>query len=110
MSNITTVNLWCIVRENRAIFKTTIGVNNDLIDLRKVIKEEKPIHFVNIDPGELILWRVNVASSVLRNKDTLIEPYLNDKLEEPADTVGDTFNNVEGSNVRVVVEAPVGES
>ncbi|CAG8622299.1 4180_t:CDS:2 [Ambispora gerdemannii] len=97
MSNAgTPINIWCIVRENRSVFKITIGEANDLIDLRKVIKEEKPIYFANVDPDELILWRVNVASSILRNKDTPIEIYLNDKLEEPTNTVGDTFNNVGG--------------
>ncbi|RHZ57822.1 hypothetical protein Glove_383g8 [Diversispora epigaea] len=109
MSNAgTPINIWCIVRENRSVFKITIGEANDLIDLRKVIKEEKPIYFAKVDPDELILWRVNVASSILRNKDTPIETYLNDKLEEPTDTVGDTFNNFGGSNIRVVVEVPEG--
>src|SRR5688572_15540509 len=107
MSN---VNIWCIVRENRSVFSVTIGTNNSIFDLKVSIKDRKSNYFARFDADDLILWRVNVASSELRNKDTPIEPYLNDKLEEPADTVGDTFNNVEGSNVRVVVEAPVGES
>src|SRR3954471_20536692 len=101
MSNIapsgTLINLWCIVRENRSIFKITIGSGNDLDDLRKVIKEGKPNYFVNADADELVLWRVNVASSILRNKETVIEPYLNENLEEPADTVGNTFQNVVGN-------------
>src|SRR5688572_30324933 len=100
MSNI---NLWCIVRENRSVFKITIGVDNDLFDLKKVIKTENPIYFANADPDELTLWRVDVPSSELRIKGIAIESYLIDKLEEPADTVGDTFNNVEGRNVQVVV-------
>ncbi|RHZ82057.1 hypothetical protein Glove_114g216 [Diversispora epigaea] len=110
MSNTgTPINIWCIIRENRSVFKITIGEANDLVDLRKVIKEEKPIYFANVDPYGLILWRVNVALSILRNKDTPIETYLNDKLEEPFVTVGDTFNNVGGSNIQVVVEVPVNE-
>ncbi|RHZ75616.1 hypothetical protein Glove_212g191 [Diversispora epigaea] len=103
------INIWCIIRENRSVFKITIEEANDLIDLRKVIKEEKPIYFANVNPDELILWRVNVALSILRNKDTPIETYLNDKLEEPTDTVRDTFNNVGGSNIRVIVEVPIAE-
>ena len=113
MSNIapTEINLWCIVRENRSIFKITIGAGNDLIDLRKVIKNEKPNYFANVDADELILWRTNVASNILRNKETAIEPYLNEKLEDPADTVGNTFINVVGNNIRVIVGVPVtGES
>src|SRR5581483_6930574 len=115
MSNIapsgTLINLWCIVRENRSIFKVTIGSGNDLDDLRKVIKEKKPIYFANVDPDELTLWRTNVASNVLKNKKIAIEPYLNEELEDPADTVGNTFQNVEGNNIRVIVGVPVtGES
>ncbi|UZO20392.1 uncharacterized protein OCT59_012816 [Rhizophagus irregularis] len=110
MSNIaptgTLINLWCIVRENRSIFKITIGSGNDLDDLRKVIKERKP-RFNDFAPDELVLWRVNVASNILRNKETAIEPYLNEKLEDPADTVGNTFQNVIGNNIRVVVGVPV---
>jgi hypothetical protein len=115
MSNIapsgTLINLWGIVCENRSIFKVTIGTGNDLIDLRKVIKKEKPNYFANVDADELILWRTNVASNVLRNKETAIEPYLNEELEDPADTVGNTFQNVIGNNIRFVVGVPViGES
>ncbi|CAG8772551.1 2763_t:CDS:1, partial [Funneliformis caledonium] len=111
MSNLapsgTLINLWCIVRENRSIFKITIGSGNDLDDLRKVIKEERKPRFNDFAPDELVLWRVNVASSILRNKENAIEPYLNEKLEEPADTVGNTFQNVVGNNIRVIVDVPV---
>ena len=107
----TLINLWCIVRENRSIFKITIGSGNDLDDLRKVIKEERKPRFNDFAPDELVLWRVNVASNILRNKETAIEPYLNEKLEDPADTVGNTFQNVVGNNIRVIVGVPVtGES
>ncbi len=103
MSNVgTLINLWCIVRESRSVFKVTIGAGNDLFDLKKVIKEEMKPRFDGFAPDELTLWRVDVPSSELRNKGA-IESYLIDKLEEPADTVGDTFNNVEGRNVQVVV-------
>ncbi|CAG8568633.1 6572_t:CDS:2 [Funneliformis mosseae] len=112
MSNIapsgTLINLWCIIRENRSIFKITIGTGNDLIDLRKVIKEERKPRFDDFAPDELILWRTNVASNVLRNKETAIEPYLNEKLKDPANTVENTFQNVVGNNnIRVVVGVPV---
>src|SRR2546429_7925189 len=105
MSN---VNLWCIVRDTRAIFYVNIATNNNLFDLRKVILEEIP---ENVKATQLTLWRTNVASIVLRNKETAIEPYLNEKLEDPADTVGNTFQNVVGNNIRVIVGVPVtGES
>ncbi|PKC68839.1 hypothetical protein RhiirA1_440353 [Rhizophagus irregularis] len=108
MSNIgPLVNLWCIVRENRSIFKITIRLGNDLYDLKKAIKEGKPNYFVNADADELVLWRVNVAPDILGNKETAIELYLNEKLENPTNTVGNTFRNVVGNNIRVVVDVPV---
>jgi hypothetical protein len=115
MSNVkifgTSINLWCIVRENRSVFKIIIGTDNDLFDLRTVIKEQKPNYFANVDPNELILWRVNDASSELNNKDAPIEHHLNDRLAKPAETVGDTFHNVKGSSIRVIVGISVtGES
>ncbi|EXX67880.1 hypothetical protein RirG_110260 [Rhizophagus irregularis DAOM 197198w] len=107
----TFINLWCIVRENRSIFKITIALGNDLDDLKKVIKEAKPNYFVNADADELILWRTNVALNILRNKKTAIEPYLNEKLEDPADTVRNTFQNVVSDKIQVIVDVPVtGES
>ncbi|CAB4383927.1 unnamed protein product [Rhizophagus irregularis] len=71
------------------------------------IKEKRKPRFNDFASDELILWRVNVASNTLRNKETAIEPYLNEKLEDPADTVGNTFRNVTGNNIRVVVGVPV---
>jgi hypothetical protein len=107
MSNVkifgTSINLWCIVRENRSVFKIIIGTDNDLFDLRKVIKENNPNYYANVDPDELILWRVNDASGELGNKDIPIEPHLNDRLAEPTETVGNTFHNVKGSSIRVIV-------
>ena len=79
MSNITVsgtaVNLWCIVRENRTIFKTTIGVNNDLFDLKSAIKEARKPQFDSFAVDQLTLWRVNVSSSELRNKDMVAVIY-----------------------------------
>ncbi|SRR6266542_6337473 len=98
MSNVgTLINLWCVVRENRSVFKITIGTGNDLFDLRKVILEELP-NAENVKATQLTLWRVDVTSSVLKDKDTRIDDYLNDELEDPADAVGNTFYKVEGSN------------
>ena len=95
MSNITVfgtaINLYCIVRKNCAIFKTTVGVNNDLFDLKAAIKEVRKPQFDSHAVNQLTLWRVNVASSVFRNKDTDIDAYLNDELEDPADIVGNAF-------------------
>ncbi|PKK41062.1 hypothetical protein RhiirC2_859351, partial [Rhizophagus irregularis] len=96
MSNIA---LWCIICEDRSIFKVTIGTGNDLFDLRKAILEELP-NAENVKATQLTLWRTNTASNVLRDKETAIEPYLNEKLEDPADTVGNTFINVVGNNIR----------
>jgi hypothetical protein len=101
------INLWCITRENRSVFKIIIGRNNDLNDLRKVIKENKPNYYANVDFDELILWRVNDVSNELRNKDIPIEPHLNDRLTEPAEIVGDIFHKVKGSSIRVIVEISV---
>ncbi|CAB4374878.1 unnamed protein product [Rhizophagus irregularis] len=103
MSNIA---LWCIVCEDRSIFKVTIGTGNDLFDLRKAILVELP-NAENVKATQLTLWRTNTASNVLRDKETAIEPYLNEKLEDPADTVGNTFINVVGNNIRVIVSVPV---
>ncbi|PKK56738.1 hypothetical protein RhiirC2_858490, partial [Rhizophagus irregularis] len=95
MSNIapsgTLINLWCIIRENRSIFKITIELGNDFDDLRKVIKEERKPRFNDFAPDELVLWKVNVA------------------LKEPADTVGNTFQNIVGNNIGVVVDVPITE-
>ncbi|CAG8442052.1 1443_t:CDS:10, partial [Funneliformis caledonium] len=83
-------------------------LNMDLVFyyLRKAILEELP-NAENVKAIQLTLWRVKVASSVFRNKDIDIDTYLNDELEDSSDTVGNAFQNVEGSNIRVVVGVPV---
>ncbi|CAI2180041.1 15591_t:CDS:1 [Funneliformis geosporum] len=101
------INLWCIICENRSIFKITIKTGNDLIDLRKVIKNEKPNYFANVDADKLILWRTNIASNILRNKETAIKPNLNKKLEDTTDTVGNIFQNIVGNNIQVIVDVSI---
>src|SRR6266513_1139497 len=103
--------LWCIVCETRSIIPVTIGKNNIIFDLKVAIKNIKSNYFAKFDADDLTLWRVNITQHVLKNKNTSIKEFLNDKLENTDDTIEATFPDIEGSNVRVIVEIPVaGES
>ena len=52
MSN---VNLWCIVRDTRAVFYVNTATNNNIFDLKISIKERKPNYFASFDADNLIL-------------------------------------------------------
>ena|SRR6266496_2361445 len=97
------VTLWCIARGNTTAFKVTAGTDNDLSDLRELIKKKKPNDFANVDPDNLILWRVNISQNVINT----INDTLNDdnKLLISGNTIGVTFNDFGGTNIRVVVGA-----
>jgi len=102
------IRLWCLVRGDINSFKVVIGQDNDIDDLRKIIKAEKPNALSNVDADNIILWSVNVDQSQL-NEGFSIEEMLTDenKLGASEHTVGATFFNVEGTNVRVIVGVPV---
>ena len=96
------IRLWCLVRGSNKPFKVVIGQDNDIDDLRKIIREE-------IDANDLDLWSVNVDQSQLSVKSFSIEELLTDKnkLTASADTVGANFSYVGGTSIRVIVGVPV---
>ena len=103
----TPIRLWCLVLGNNNPFKVTIGQDNDIDDLKEVIKEKIPN---DVKATQLILWSVNIDQSQLNNKDFSIEEILTDKnkLIVSAGLVKVNFSNVEETNVvRVIVGVPV---
>jgi hypothetical protein len=101
----TPVTLWCIARGSTTAFKVTAGTDNDLSDLRELIRNKKPNDFANVDPDNLILWRVDVGQNAINT----INDMLNDdnKLLISGNTVGVTFHDLGGTNIRVVVGVPI---
>ncbi|POG77729.1 hypothetical protein GLOIN_2v1767566 [Rhizophagus irregularis DAOM 181602=DAOM 197198] len=65
----------------------------------RAIKEKKQNDFAGVDADRLKLWRVNTDQ-------TISEEILNDELEDTAKTIGNTFLDVQGGNIRVIVRAP----
>src|SRR3954469_21283820 len=102
----TLVTLWCIARGSTTAFKVTAGTDNDLSDLRELIRNKKPNDFANVDPDNLILWHVNVEQNVIN---TINNDMLNDdsKLLMSGNTVGITFHGLRGINIRVVIGVPI---
>src|SRR5437868_1519088 len=101
----TTIKLWCLVRGSSP-FKVVIGQDNDIDDLKKIIKEERKPRFNDFAPDELILWTVDIDQSQIEEID--IDDMLTGerKLKNSALPVGEVFDNVNGNNVRVFVEVP----
>ena len=63
------IRLWCLARGSNSTFYVTIGSDDFIIDLKKIIKEERRPRFHDFAPDELILWRVNIDQS---NRRTLL--------------------------------------
>ena len=94
----TQITLWCFDLRSNTKFKVIIGDGNDIDDLKKAIKEKcKPL-FDGFASHTLILWRVNAPQ--------ITSEILNDELKDTTQIIRDTFYNVQGSNIRVVVGAP----
>ncbi|PKY38821.1 hypothetical protein RhiirA4_451898 [Rhizophagus irregularis] len=97
----TQITLWCFDLRNNSKFKVIIGDGNDIDDLKEAIKEKcKPL-FDGFGSYVLILWKVNAINATQVTPDIL-----NDKLVDTAKTIEETFGNIQGGNIRVVVRAP----
>ena len=95
-----------ILRGSNIPFKVVIGQANDINDFKEIIKEKKKNDLSNVDANNLILWTVNVDQSQLDVKGFSIEEILADENKlraASAVTVGATFFNIEGTNIRVIV-------
>jgi hypothetical protein len=102
----THIRLWCLVRGNNNPFKVVIGQDNDIDDLKKVIKEEKQNVLSKVDVDDIILWNVKIDQSQLNIKDFSIEEILTDENKLfSANLVKADFSDVEGTNIRVIVGA-----
>ncbi|GBB94284.1 hypothetical protein RclHR1_23230006 [Rhizophagus clarus] len=101
----TPVTLWCIASGGTTAFKVTAGTDNDLSDLRELIRNKKPNDFANVDPDNLILWSVNVGQNVIDNINDMLNE--DNKLLISGNTVGVTFHDLGGTNIRVVVGVPI---
>ncbi|CAG8491047.1 1596_t:CDS:2 [Rhizophagus irregularis] len=91
----TQITLWCFDLQSSSKFKILIGADNDIDDLKEVIKEK-----CGFASPLFKLWRVNT--------NRVVEEMLNDELVDTAQTIGETFYGVEGGNIRVAVNAPAG--
>ena len=90
------ITLWCFDVRNNSKFKVVIGNDNDIDELKEVIKEKCEHGFASY---LLKLWRVNTDQPIFKE-------LLNDELTDTAKTIGETFRGVQGGNIRVVVRAP----
>ncbi|KAF9345382.1 hypothetical protein BGX26_003215 [Mortierella sp. AD094] len=54
------VKLFCILDGDSTAFKVIISLDDDVDDLKKAIKEEKPNDLKDFDADRLVLWRVDI--------------------------------------------------
>ncbi|CAI2201390.1 13692_t:CDS:1 [Funneliformis geosporum] len=100
----TQITLWCFDARYNCKFKVSIGDSNDIDDLKEAIKEKRRPRYDASASDEFKLWRVNTDQ-------TISEEILNDELEDTAKTIKETFDVIQGGNIRVVVRVPdTGES
>jgi hypothetical protein len=105
----TQITLWCL-EYGSSSFSVTIGNDNSVFDLKKIISEEINVPG-NVKPKVLRLWDVNFDESLKSNSPD--EELKDDnEIKIGSRKIGQTFNEVQGNNIRVVVKAPVvtGES
>src|SRR5688572_30253223 len=78
--------LWCINRNDKCIFKVTVGVENDIYDLKEIIAEKEKIS--NIKATRLVLWRTNLEN----NRSISLDESLDDELKNETEKVGNVFS------------------
>ncbi|CAG8609189.1 17112_t:CDS:2 [Gigaspora margarita] len=101
----TPVTLWCLDKEYMNIFDIIIGMDNELLDLKKLIKEERRPRYDNFALCELILWHVDADFSATSTINDMLSD--ENKLINPTNTVKETFLNPKGKNIRIVIGVPV---
>ncbi|KAF0551116.1 proteinkinasesubdomain-containingproteinpkl/ ccin9 [Gigaspora margarita] len=101
----TPVTLWCLDKEYMNIFDIIIGTDNELLDLKKLIKEERRPRYDNFASCELILWHVDADFSATSTINDMLSD--ENKLINPTNTVKETFLNPKGKNIRIVIGVPV---
>ncbi|CAI2168627.1 18817_t:CDS:2 [Funneliformis geosporum] len=104
-----TITLWCL-EYGSSSFYVIIGNYNSIFDLKKAILEEISVPG-NVKAKDLRLWKVNFDESNFSNA---LDELLNkgNEIKLGTQKVGETFHEVQGNNIRVVVKVPVvtGES
>ncbi|CAG8592888.1 6332_t:CDS:2 [Diversispora eburnea] len=105
------ITLFCLVEgdSKEDVFKVIAGKNDDIIDLKKKIKEERPIAFSNIDATKIVLWKVNIPI----NEGTMeIEIFIKDirdrlKLSNPTKIISEVFTEkLTRSYIHIIIERP----
>ncbi|CAG8782964.1 9518_t:CDS:2, partial [Gigaspora rosea] len=101
----TPITLWCL-EYGSSSFSVTIGNNNSIFDLKKVIFEEISVPD-NVKAKNLSLWSVNVEEIQLKSNtpDGLMTD--ENEIKIATQKVGNTFHGVQGNNIRVIVRVPV---
>jgi hypothetical protein len=105
------IKLWCLLLGSKTPFNVAIEQDKEIYDLKKLIKDERKNDLSNVDASNLILWSVEIDQSLLNDKGFSINQRLSNenKLSAP-DTIGATFFNVGGTNIRVIAGVPVATS
>lgn len=98
MSDIT---LSCLIQGTTLdnYFKVTIDKNNDISDLKEVIRKKRKYTFANVDANDLKLWKVSVPMSKKAKFKQLNES-----------TVEDVLDGVKIKDATVEVEEVFGDS
>ncbi|RIB23832.1 hypothetical protein C2G38_783625 [Gigaspora rosea] len=87
------------------VFDIIIGMDNDLSDLKELIKEKRSPQFDSFASFQLILWHINVDFSAISTINDILSE--ENELINSANTVKETFFNLKGKNVRVVIGVPI---
>jgi Crinkler effector protein N-terminal domain len=78
VSGIADLTLWCLVEGKSNIFKVKIPVNADIADLKKQIKKEREeTVFRDVDPYDLVLWKVRYLQQESKRCHRLTSQHLN---------------------------------
>ncbi|GBB98781.1 hypothetical protein RclHR1_03320007 [Rhizophagus clarus] len=114
------IMLFCLIKGEKPekAFKVFIKKDNDISDLKKVIKNEIPNDFADVDAKNLTLWKVNVSTTDKLKFEKLktyiscnsaVEEVLNgEKIEDATEEVEKVFNYPLGKKcIHIIIEPPV---
>ncbi|KAF9950482.1 hypothetical protein BGZ65_006591, partial [Modicella reniformis] len=107
------LTIWCMVdcESTSAAFKVKLSPTDDVADLRKLIKTEKPKRFANVDADELTLWKVSIPVVIAHKHENITLNSLDPKNKgdelHPTDELEDVFNGQPTKKtIHILVQLP----
>ncbi|KAF8975604.1 hypothetical protein BGZ46_008990 [Entomortierella lignicola] len=103
------IKLFCVIDKDATIFPVEVAVDDSVGDLKKIIKNEKPIDLADVDADKLNLWKISIPS-VPKRIFTLDNLEAEDKteLDDSTADISELFDqDPPKKTIHIIIERPL---